>query len=210
MEQAGSIDTLDSMHRMLHSEVGEAARNATEIGSKLQENFIAYNKLLADMKNLRIFRRILSDEVVLKELIEEWDNVDFTRQADIIREIRTICAENEHFASLSWFTGNIRLSVDKLDSNTRKNIIKTLYEGLDNNDSLTVNHAVVSLFAIDSEAAEQEFKKIVKKAIDEIENILKHLSEVQEDAEVQESIDKLGLSVKLDQWLLQFQMIGTH
>jgi uncharacterized protein YunC (DUF1805 family) len=209
VEQAGSIDTLDSMQRMLHSEVNDAARNATEIGIKLQENFVAFSKLLGDMKNLRLIRRTLNDEVTLKELIVEWDNVDFTRQADIIREIKNICSENDNLTSLSWFSSNIRPTVEKLDSNTRKNIIKNLYEALDRNDSLTVNHAVVSLYAIDSEAAEQEFTKIIKKAVDEIDGILKNLSELNDDAEVQESLEKSGLAVKLDQWFVQFQLIGS-
>uniref|UniRef100_A0AC35F3W7 Uncharacterized protein n=1 Tax=Panagrolaimus sp. PS1159 TaxID=55785 RepID=A0AC35F3W7_9BILA len=162
VEQAGSIDTLDSMQRMLHS-----------------------------------------------ELIVEWDDVDFTRQADIIREIKNICNENDNLTSLSWFSSNIRPTIEKMDKNTRKNIIKNLYDALERNDSLTVNHAVVSLYAMDSEEAEQEFTKIIKKAVEEIDGILKNLSELKEDSEVQESLEKSGLAVKLDQWFAQFQLIGS-
>uniref|UniRef100_A0A7E4W7U5 Conserved oligomeric Golgi complex subunit 5 n=1 Tax=Panagrellus redivivus TaxID=6233 RepID=A0A7E4W7U5_PANRE len=209
VEQAGSIDTLDAMHKMVHSEVRDAARMATDLGSRMKENFTEFQQRLKDFHRLRNLHNLLQDQVRVDNLIAEWDKVDFTRQADILVELRKIVAENANLRRLQWYRDDTRFRIENLTRSTKDNVIKELYHGLDEHDSLNVNHAVMSLFTINKEMAEQEFTHIVKKGVEEIDAVLKIVALVEEPAEMQATLEKHQLALKLDHWLVQLQLIDN-
>uniref|UniRef100_A0AC34PWL9 Conserved oligomeric Golgi complex subunit 5 n=1 Tax=Panagrolaimus sp. JU765 TaxID=591449 RepID=A0AC34PWL9_9BILA len=210
VEQAGSIDTLDSMQKLIHNEVKDANKEATELGRCIGNNtnsIVHSNTLLQRLSSLDV---ILSDLVEFEKLIKRLPYAEFSEKADIAVYLRKLSSLNSRLTDLQLFSDKFKPIVDRETRSTKQTIVTELHKALEMRNYTTVKRAVTALRAMDNDFAENEFAKLYKKGIEELDVIFIALGTLESAEEIVAALNHHKLKEKLCDWFEKLRMIDIE
>ena len=208
VEQAGSIDTLDSMQKLIHNEVKDASREAIELGRFVGANTDAITQSNTRLARLNALDVMLGDVVEIEKLVKKWPSTEFGEKTDIVIYLRELLSLNHRLSDVHLFQEKFRPIIDRETRATRQTVVSELYKALELRNYATVKRAVSALRALDNEFAEAEFARLYKKGIEELDIIFIALGALENSEEIVAALNQHKLKEKLCDWFEKLRMIG--
>ncbi|KAE9550747.1 hypothetical protein FO519_006048 [Halicephalobus sp. NKZ332] len=207
VEQAGSIDTLDSMQKLIHNEVRDASREAIDLGRFVGANTDSVMQCNTRLARLNALDIMLGDIVEVEKLIKKWPVAEFGEKTDIAIYLRELLSANQKLGDVHVFQEKFRPIIDKESRATRQTVVSELCKAVELRNYATVKRAVSALRALDNDFAEAEFARLYKKGIEELDVIFIALGSLETSEEIVTALSQHKLKEKLCDWFEKLRMI---